>query len=171
MKFHHKYNRALTLVEVAIAAFVFLITIAGVLAGFVGFMRINENSRNFAQVNFCARQRIEDIVRQHYPEQISAYTSPTTTVFTTPDPDVCPHCPTGIGELKITPVTLFPWASRMTVLVDVRLVICWREVDGRIIGEAVPDTAGTVGGLRLVDLNHNGQIDSPVEIRTSITPF
>lgn len=143
--------------EVMVAAVVFVVAIITILASYVIFMTLNESSRNISAANFYARQKTEEIIDKrslglggiynYYHVGGLGHTFDITN----------PHG-TGVVDVNWT-------QSPEPDIIDVRVVICWQERNGRVIGEAIVDAGGN---LQLQDLNGNGQIDSPVVVRVSL---
>lgn len=148
-------NKGFTLIEVMIGA--------GILAGlFVGLMSIyfycfdlQETARNTSLALNEVRTRLEEIKNSDFAVIVNTYT---------PTSDPLPPSVTNINLTSIPTGGImrieagFVTGSSET-LIDLRIVACWRQKGGRIVGTA------TLDGNR----NFTDCTNSPVELATSIS--
>lgn len=130
-----------------IATLIFAFTFAGTILVFFRCIELSEMARNSsAAVNAC-KNRIASIEDTAFDQVLGTYNN---TTFTAP----------GVNGTGVTYVT-----SVDVDLLQVTLVFCWREKNGRIMGEDTNINGVLNGGE---DANGNGVLDSPVELTTYV---
>lgn len=137
------------MLELMIAATVLVVALLGLLGVFTGCFGLNETARNLTIAINGAQERLEQIRNADFGTIIANYNGP----FNVSGLD-------GMGRVDATYV-----AGSNNNLIDIRVVICWRQGRNRIIGE----DANLDGVFDLVteDTNPaNGQLDSPAQIVT-----
>ncbi len=137
-----------TLVELLIATLVMLEVFVAVVLGLVQGLAVNELSRDTALALSAARHRLAEIENAPFSQVHATYHN---TTFTTPGLD-------GLGTVRVD--------DSDPKLLVVSATVCWREKDGRVIGED-----RNLNGILLSDEddNGNGVIDSPVQLTTLIS--
>lgn len=153
-------QRAITLIELLISLFIGVVVI-GALLGLVNYTTtLQETTRNKVRAMDAARQRIEQLksdVQFDYPGTINNLIN--NPVFT----------PVGLanarGRITMTPLNAAGIRDGVANLYDVRVVICWRQGNGRVIGEDA-----NLNGIFDFgeDTNNNAVFDSPCTLTTAI---
>ena len=145
---------AFTLLELMIAAAVLIVALLGLLGVFTGCFGLNETAKNLTIAINGAQEKMEEIRNADFGTIIANYNGP----FNISGLD-------GIGRVDATYV-----AGTNNSLIDIRVVICWRQGRNRIIGE---DDGTGAGGIALdgvlngnEDVNGNNMLDSPAQIVT-----
>lgn len=140
-------NNAFSLPELLIATLIFTFTFAGVILVFIRCIELAEMARNSsAAVNACKSQ-IASIENTDFVDILTDYNN---TTFTT----------AGVNGIGVTYVS-----SVSANLLRVTAVFCWREKNGRLMGEDANLNGALNGGE---DANSNGVLDSPVELTTYV---
>lgn len=146
-----------TLLELMIAAVVLVAALLGLLGVFTGCFGLNETARNLTIAINGAQEKMEEIRNADFGT-ITNYSGP----FNISGLD-------GMGRVDAIYV---PGTNNS--LIDIRVVICWRQGRNRIIGE---DDGTGAGGIALdgvlngnEDVNPtNGNLNSPAQLVTLIT--
>lgn len=136
-----------TLVEVLVSFFVLVLVLGGILYSFIRCLEFIELSRNMSRAVQMAQSRMDQIRAASYNLIVSTYD---TVPFTTPGLD-------GRGVVYVD--------NSLPDLLEVRVVICWRNKYGRIYGED-DNLDGVLDSSE--DDNGNLELDSPVELTTRI---
>jgi len=136
-----------TIVEVLVSFFILVLVFGGILYSFIRCLEFIELSRNMSRAVQTAQSRMDQIRSTSYNLIASTYD---TVPFTIPDLD-------GMGVVYVD--------NSVADLLEVRVVICWRNKYGRIYGED-DDLDGLLDGGE--DDNGNLELDSPVELVTRI---
>lgn len=148
-----------TLVEVLITAFIMVIVFGAFLNLINGSFKLQDNGRNFILVSNAARSKIEEIRSVAFDNIVGSFNN---TVF-----DV-PGFMNNYARGRVTAIMVNGSGGD---LIDIRVVICWRQKDGRIIGEDNGQGGGTALNGVLdgsEDVNGNGRIDSPCVLSSAI---
>jgi len=136
-----------TLLELMIAAAILIVALLGLLGVFTGCFGLNETARNLTIAINGAQEKMEEIRNADFGT-ITNYSGP----FNVSGLD-------GIGRVDATYVA--------GSLIDIRVVICWRQGRNRIIGEDINLNGNLDAGE---DVNPaNGSLDSPAQLVTLIT--
>jgi prepilin-type N-terminal cleavage/methylation domain-containing protein len=152
-----RFRRGFTLMEVMFAAAIMLVAIGGLLGTYVLCFNLNETAKNLSLATNIIQQKFEEIRDHNFYEIDNDYDG---TVF-----DI-PGLSNQDAKGAIDVEDLAPDLLRVTVSV------CWRQREGRIIGE----DNGRGGGIALngrlegsEDINGNGIVDSPALISEVVT--
>ena len=130
-----------------IATLIFTFTFAGVIMVFIRCIELSEMARHSSiAVNAC-KNRIAAIEDTAFDQILATYNN---TTFTATDIN-------GIGKTYVTSLT--------TNMLKVTLVFCWKEKNGRALGEDKNISGSLDAGE---DTNGNGTIDSPVKVTTYV---
>ncbi len=140
-------SSGLTLIEVLIAAGVFLIAAAGILSSFSTCMELNQMGMRSTIAVQGVKNKVEEIKASTYNDIYDNYNNTTFTVAGL----------NGIGVIYVDNAT--------TKLLEVKVVFCWALADGRVIGEDTNMNGVLNNGE---DKNGNNQIDSYVQVITRI---
>ncbi|MCK4249369.1 MAG: prepilin-type N-terminal cleavage/methylation domain-containing protein [Candidatus Omnitrophica bacterium] len=160
-----------TLVEVMIATLILTIALGGLLHAFSACLILNENSRNLSLALNGAQDVIEQIRNNNFANILGLNG---TTFFLDqagvddPADDWFLRRQDHRGVIQVInfvdPVTGIPNPN----LLQVRVVICWRQQGGRIIGEDT-NLNGVLDAGEDQSSPPNGRIDSPAELITLIS--
>ena len=140
-------DKAFTLSELMIATLIFALTFAGVITVFFRCIELSEMTRHSSTAVNACKNRIASIENTAFNQILAAYNN---TTFTAADIN-------GIGKTYVT--------SLAGDLLQVTLVFCWKEKNGRALGEDKNINGSLDAGE---DTNGNGVIDSPVKVTTYI---
>ncbi|MFA5089165.1 MAG: prepilin-type N-terminal cleavage/methylation domain-containing protein [Candidatus Omnitrophota bacterium] len=140
-------SKGFTLVEVIISAAVLLLTFVGILTSYIRCLELTELSRNTSIAVNAARSRMEDIKNTQFGQIASDYHNVTFTA-------------SGLTGIGVTYVD-----SSNPDLLRVTAVFCWRQSNGRVIGEDI-NLNGQVNSGE--DQNGNGLLDSSVRLVSNI---
>ena len=145
-------SSGMTLVEVIIAAAVFLIAVVGILGAYLKYLELVDIGRGTSLAMQTMKSKLADIKGTAYNQIKSTY-DPTGngTTFTVPGLN------NGIGVIYVDDST--------AKLLEVKLVYCWRLYTGRVVGEDKNLNGALDAGE---DQNGDGQINSDVQIITQI---
>lgn len=135
----------LTLIEIMIAMAILVGLSVGLLSVFVYCFDLQETSRNTTIALNGARAKIEEIRDSSFDAIIATYNGQISNLTT----------PSGKMRTEASYVS----GSSSNNLIDIRVVVCWRQKGGRIIGNATLDILG----------NMTDCTGSPVELVTSIS--
>ena len=150
-----------TLVEVMIAVLILTIALSGLLYAFSACLILNENSRNISLALNGAQDVIEQIRNDNFNNIITVYDGVPFQLGSNWFLANNDH----IGIVQVISDGSDDAGITNANLLQVRVVICWRQQGGRIIGEAI-DVAGA---LVTNDLDGDGKIESPAELITLIS--
>ena len=153
-----------TLVEVMIATLILTIALGGLLHAFSACLILNENSRNLSLALNGAQDVIEQIRNSNFANIMNFNNPPNNPFQLGSNWFLSNNDHIGIIEV-INDGSDIPAGITNANLLQVRVVICWRQQGGRIIGEAI-DVAGA---LVSNDLDGDGKIESPAELITLIS--
>ncbi len=147
MGYRSRRSSGLTLIEVLVAAGVFLVAATGILSSFSQCVELNQMGMRSTIAVQGVKNKVEEIKSSTFANIFTNYNNRT---FTIPGLD-------GIGVIYVD--------TANTKLVEVKVVFCWRLADGRVAGE---DT--NLNGILNTgeDKNGNGQLDSYVQVITRI---
>ena len=142
-------NKGLTLVETLISAAILTIVISVLLMTNMFCFNLNSTTRNYSLAIDSAKSVMESVrsdpdyddIFNHYNQQQI-------------------HGP---GRLVVSYVDN---TNPKELLVTV--VVCWKEDNNRVIGECIADPLDLSNILPGADANHNGRIDSPLELTSYI---
>ena len=140
-------NKAFTLSELMIATLIFTFAFAGTIIVFFRCIELSELARHSSTAVNAVKSRLASIEDTPFANVLATYNN---TTFTAADVN-------GTGVTYVTGLD--------ADLLRVTLVFCWREKNGRVMGE---DT--NINGVLNAgeDTNANGVLDSPVEMTTYI---
>lgn len=140
-------NKGFSLSELMIATLIFTFTFAGTIIVFFRCIELSEMARNSSTGINAAKSRLASIENTPFANILTAFNNTTFTAA-------------GVNGIGITYVT-----SLDADLLRVTLVFCWREKNGRVMGEDTNINGALNAGE---DANGNGVLDSPVEMTTYI---
>ncbi len=143
MERKEKTLNGFTLPELMVTAVIIILVFLGMLLGLIRCLELHELSRNSFLAVSAVKTKVEDIKNTALTDLVTTYNNVT---FTTPDLN-------GIGVSYVDNTN--PDLFKITV------AFCWRQKNGRIVGED-QNLNGRVDGGE--DANGNGILDSPVEI-------
>lgn len=138
----------MSLVEVIVATSVFLIAAVGLLYSYLKCMELEELGRNSQLAISATESALEEIKNSTFSTLYQTYNN---TTF------AAPSGVTGIGVIYVNNSNLS--------LLQIKAVFCWRQSNGRVIGED-KNLNGVLDAGE--DLNNNGQIDGYVQMQTKI---
>lgn len=149
MKVQRKISncKGLSLPELMIAVLVFLVAIIGIVYSYLKFLELQDIGRNVSIATQAVRNQMENIKNYDF-NSISADFDNTT--FTA----------VGINGRGVIYVN-----DDNPQLLQVKVVFCFRQPNGRLIGEDT-NLDGVLNAGE--DANGNGQIDSYVQVTTNI---
>lgn len=137
-----------TLMELMVAAAILASVLLGILGVFTACFVLNETAENLTLAINAAQQEVERIRNLGF-SQISAEDGSSFEIA-------------GIADINSEGAIAVD--SSEPTLLEVTVTVCWRQVGGRIIGEA----RDISGDLVIEDLNKDGSISSPAQIVTLI---
>ncbi len=140
-------NKGFSLSELMIATLIFSFTFAGIILVFFRCIELSEMARHSSTAVNACKNRIASIEDTAFNQILATYNN---TTFTANDIN-------GIGKTYVT--------SLSANVLQVTLVFCWKEKNGRAFGED-KNINGTLDAGE--DTNGNGTIDSPVKVTTYI---
>lgn len=148
----HSNSKGFSLAEVLVAAAIFLIIIVGVLLVFVVSSALNELSKNMTLAMVESQSKLEEIRNHSFDLIMTDYSSGGTpgNIFNLTSLN-------GKGAIYIS--NTMPPAN--VNLLRVKIVACWQESNGRIIGEDI-NLNGSLDPAE--DLNGNSELDSLANI-------
>ena len=144
-----------TLVEVLLCMALLLGLFLGGMNVYVYCFELQETSRNTNNALNDVRSKLEDIRNADFGSIVGTYNGK---IY-----DLSKVNGIVIGKMKTEAAYV---TGSNNNLIDIRVVACWRQKGGRIIGEGKIDG---LGNFFLSDLNGNGKIDSPVELVTAVS--
>lgn len=139
-------NKGFSLSELMIATLIFTFTFAGTILVFFRCIELNEMARNSSTAVNATKSRLASIENTPFANILAT----NNTTFTA----------AGVNGTGVTYVT-----SLDVDLLRVTIVFCWREKNGRVMGEDTNINGALNAGE---DANGNGVLDSPVEMTTYI---
>jgi Tfp pilus assembly protein PilV len=147
-----------TLVEVMLVAGVFVLVIAGLLLMYISGLSLNDFNRNLTSALNISRTKIEELHNLKF-QNITNHAYDSANLMAT-------YNFMGSCSITVNNVTDNSFSPALTVVKDIRAVVSWRQLGGRVIGEdknfnGVWDT----GEDTMIE---NGQLDSPCTIETAI---
>ena len=157
-------QQGFTLVELMIAVLILTISLSGLLHAFSTCFILNENSRNISLALNGAQEMIEQIRNDDFDDIYDTYNGGMFNLgsdWFLSDNDhkgVIEVIKNGSDTASIT----------NDDLLQVRVVICWRQQGGRIIGEDI-NLNGELDTGEDKSSPLNGRIDSPAELITLIS--
>lgn len=147
-------NKGFTLLEIMFAMAILVGLLVGLLSVFVYCFDLQETSRNTTIALNEARAKLEEIRDSGFDGiQPTYYNSGNGQIFS-----LLPAL-NGILKVTLTGTDIGYVLGSNRNLIDVRIVSCWRQKGGRIIGNATFDASG----------NMTNCTGSPVELVTSIS--
>lgn len=147
MKRNYFNHKGVTLPELMIAAVVFLVAIVGILYSYLKFMELQDMGRNVSIATQAVRNKMENIKNTDFAMLFATHNNTTFTVA-------------GINGRGVVYVN-----TANPALVQIKVVFCWRQPNGRLVGEDTNLNGALNAGE---DQNGNGQIDSYAQVTTNI---
>lgn len=167
-----KGSRGFTLLELMIGSAILIVALAGLLAAFIGCLRLNETAKNLTIAINGAQEKLEEIRNYNFNTMVGAYSPGGSQGNTfTIDPANWLAAENQRAVIYIlNPQTgailnTSPLANPGLALYEVRIAVCWRQSTGRLFGED-DNLNGTLNIGE--DDNSNGYIDSPGQLVTLI---
>ncbi len=141
-------GKGFTIVELLISSVVFMVTVIGILYSYLKCLELSEIGRNSSIAVQASKNKMEDIKNSTFSTLYATYNNTTFTAT---------GLPNGIGVVYVN--------NTNPSLVQVKIVFCWKQPNGRLIGE---DT--NLNGVLNTgeDTNANGQLDSYVQMVTNL---
>ncbi len=136
-----------TLVEIMVATGVFLMSISGVVYSYLKCMELQDLGRNISIANQAVKNKMEDIKATSFANISTTFNNATFTANNI----------NGRGVIYVN--------SSNPVLLQIKVVFCWRQQNGRLIGED-SNLNGVLNSGE--DKNANNQLDSYVQVITNI---
>lgn len=136
-------NQGFTLPELMVSAMIMILAFMGILYTYVRYLELDELSRNTSLALQASQDKIETIKNTAYDQIVATYNNQTFTY-------------TGIngrGSIRID--------STNPKLMLVTVTFCWKQSNGRLIGED-KNLNGVLNTGE--DANANGSLDSPVQL-------
>jgi len=143
----HKRCKGFTLPELLIATVILMLVFVGMLLGYIRGMELSEMSRNSSRAILLAKSRVEQIRNTPFNQLVATYDN---TAFST----------VGLNGIGVSYVD-----DADPELFQITVTVCWREKNGRIIGED-SDLDGILDPGE--DMNGNGMLDSYAQIVTQL---
>ena len=140
-------NRGFTLPELMISALILGVTFVGLLLTFVKCMELNELSRNSMTAVAAAKSKMEEIKNADLNQIYTSYNNVSFDV-------------TGFSSANAKGVSYVNNSNPDLLLVTIS--VCWKQKNGRIIGE----DANLNGAYNVGEdtITANGTIDSPAQV-------
>lgn len=145
-------NRGISLTEILICAGILVVVLTGLFRLFIYSTELNDMSRNITVAMSEVQGKVEEIRNYNFNLLTTDYVS-----GGTPGDKFALSQVTGMGVIAID--------ASNSKLLGIRIVACWRNQNGRVIGED-QNLNGTLDTGE--DLNGNGAIDSPAVIETYV---
>lgn len=139
--------RGFTLVELMVAAVIFVLAFVVILLSYIRCMELSEMSRNSSTALAAAKTRIEQIKDTAFSDIFVAYNNAAFDV-------------TGVNGKGVSYVD-----NTNANLLKVTVTVCWKQKRGLIVGEDL-DLDGQLDGGE--DQNGNSLLDSPVQLVTYV---
>ncbi len=134
--------------ELMIAVAVFLLVVATVLLSYLRCMELTETAGNTSKAIEGEKSQMEEILATPFDQLVSTYNQTTFTI----------NGLNGIGVIYIIDDSINDFYK-------IKIVFCWRQKNGRIIGEDKNLNGSLDNGE---DSNGNGQIDSIAVLETAV---
>ena len=147
-----KRRSGFTLAEVVIASAIFVFVILGLIRLFLYCQELSAMSTNMALAISSGQDKLEEIRSSNFATVVTNYSS-----GGTPGNTFNLSQGTGKGVIYID--------SSNADLLEINVVVCWQDNNGRIVGEDINLNGILDGGE---DLNGNGRIDSPANLITKL---
>jgi len=140
-------SRSFTLVELLIAAAILVLSLSGILVSYLACLELAEMSKNSSTALHEVKSKLEEIQNTVFNQIKATYDNATFTLA-------------GFNGMGVSYVD----DSNLDLLL-INVVFCWRQPNGRVIGE----DKNLNGQLDVgEDQNGNGQIDSLVEAASQV---
>jgi type II secretory pathway pseudopilin PulG len=161
-------KKGFTLVEVLVTVGIFIIVILSLLKAFISFSVLEDSADNTAIVLSKAQSKLEEMREHNFDTLMTDYNpggNPGVFYLTKVNDGV-----EGAGVIYLRQVSTIP----TTLLLEAEVVVCWRNKDGRIVGEdnGGTDSAKALNGVldTLVgeDTDGNGKMSSRIDLMTMI---
>lgn len=143
-------RRGMTLAELMIATMIMSITFVGILSTFLYCLSLGELSEHKATALASAKTKMEAIRNTPFEDLVATYDHVT---FSVP------------ADLNGSGISYIDDSANPN-LIRIKVSVCWREKNGRMIGED-SNLNGVLNGGE--DVNGNSEIDSPVQLETLIS--
>lgn len=147
MVYGHRNQQAVTLPELMISVVVFIVAIVGILYSYVKCLELQDLGRNTSIATQAVRNKMESIKNSTFATLFGTFNN---TIFTA----------TGINGKGVIYVD-----NSNPNLLQIKIVFCWKQPNGRQIGED-KNLNGVLDAGE--DTNANGQLDSYVQITSNI---
>lgn len=141
-------NKGLTLMEIMVSLAILVPLFAGVMVGYVKCLEFNSISKNTSTAILAVQNKITEIENTQFDQVVSTYNNATFTA-------------TGLDGIGVTYVD-----SSVANILSVKTVFCWRERNGRIMGEDANQNGQWDSGEDTID--NNSELDSVVQLTTII---
>ncbi len=145
-----KNKSGFTLVELMVSVGILTMVFAGALLTYLKGMELSEMSRNATIAISEAKGRMEQIKSTQFDQLVNSFDN----VSFAPQATIT-------GGIGTSNVTLINGGAEA----QVRVAFCWREKNGRVVGEDA-NLNGLLDGAE--DINNNGFMDSPVLLQEII---
>jgi len=145
-------DSGISLTEILICAGILVTVLTGMFRLFIYSTELNDMSRNITVAMSEVQGKVEEIRNYNFNLLTTDYVS-----SGTPGDKFILSQVTGMGVIAID--------ASNSKLLGIRIVACWRNQNGRVIGED-QNLNGTLDTGE--DLNGNGAIDSPAVIETYV---
>ena len=139
--------RGFSLVELMIAAGIFLIAFVGILVSYMACLELNQISKNTSIAVHASKARLEAIKNTAFSQIKATYNNVTFTAA-------------GLNGIGVSYVD-----DSNPRLIKITVSFSWKQPSGRVIGEDT-NLNGQIDGSE--DKNSNGILDSPVELVTYV---
>lgn len=156
-----------TLIEVLLATMILVVAVSAILYTIIQGFNIQGTSKDFSLAMSAARTEIEKVRNQDFSSIATG-----TFIFDPNENGILDSPFDGSGQIVISDAQLSAGGT-ITNLKNIRVVICWRQKDGRIIGEdnGQGDSIALDGILQAEEKaagNGDDLIDSPCVVVSSI---
>jgi len=142
-----KFSGGFTLVELLIAAAILVLSLSGILVSYLACLELTEMSKNSSMALHEVKSKLEEIQNTAFDQIKATYDNTTFTLA-------------GFNGMGVSYVD-----DSNPDLFLIEVVFCWRQSNGRVIGE----DRNLNGQLNVgEDRNANGQIDSLVQATSQI---
>jgi len=144
-------KNAFSLLELTVACAVLMFIVIGLIYTYIACFELNDFNRNFTLANNALQAQMESIRETNF-DNLLALDGTTFTLN-----GFSPGSAIGVRDIYVTPYS---------DLIYVRLVACWRQKSGRVVGEDT-NLDGTL--LQSEDVDNDNIMDSPAEIVTLLS--
>lgn len=158
-------NKGFSLVEVMVCIAILASLFVGVISLNIYCLDLIETARNITIASNTARTQIEEIKNMGFDDIRSTYVAAAGGA----SQSVLLNSPVSVDGVMRVEATDVNGSDQN--LLDLRVVVCWRQRGGRIVGE----DNGAGGGIALdgilngtEDVNGDGELNSPVELTSAI---